>query len=36
MKKIKLLIRNEDAQVRLVIAGFFIVFALLAIFFFKP
>lgn len=34
MKKIKQLVKNEDAQARLVIAGFFILFALLAIFFF--
>jgi len=34
MKKIKLITSNEDAQARLVIAGFFIVFALLVIFFF--
>lgn len=34
MKKIKLSLKNEDAQTVLVISGFFIVFALLAIFFF--
>ena len=34
MKKIKLLAKDEDAQARLVIAGFVIAFALLAIFFF--
>ena len=33
MKKIRLLVKNETNQARLVIAGFFIVFALLAIFF---
>lgn len=34
MKKIKLSLKSEDAQAVLVISGFFIVFALLAIFFF--
>ncbi len=34
MKKIKLNLRSEDAQAAIVISGFFIVFALLAIFFF--
>ncbi len=34
MRKIKLMVANEDAQARLVIAGFTIVFALLVIFFF--
>jgi hypothetical protein len=34
MKKIRLLVKSEENQARLVIAGFFIMFALLAIFFF--
>lgn len=34
MKKIRLMLRQEDAQAKLVIAGFVMVFALLAIFFF--
>ena len=34
MKKIKLMVRNEDVQARLVIAGFVVIFALLALFFF--
>lgn len=35
MKKIRLMLKNETAQAGLVIAGFFVVFALLAIFFFN-
>ncbi len=31
MKKIRLMVQSEDAQARLVIAGFFILFAALAI-----
>ncbi len=31
MKKFKLMIQTEDAQARLVIAGFFIMFAVLAL-----
>lgn len=34
MKKIRLMLRNESVQARLVIAGFVMMFALLAIFFF--
>ncbi len=34
MKKIKLHLQNEDVQTAMVISGFLIVFALLAIFFF--
>ncbi len=33
MKKIKLMIKNEDVQARLVIGGFLVTFALLAAFF---
>jgi hypothetical protein len=33
MKKIKLIAENENAQAALVIAGFIVVFTLLAIFF---
>ncbi len=33
MKKIKLLMRNEDVQARLVIGGFIVTFTLLAVFF---
>ena len=33
MKKIKLLMKNEDVQARLVIGGFIVTFALLALFF---
>lgn len=33
MKKIKLMIQNEDVQARLVIGGFLVTFALLAAFF---
>jgi hypothetical protein len=31
MRRIKLLIQSEDAQARLVIAGFFIMFAIIAL-----
>ena len=31
MKRIKLIVQNEDAQARLVVAGFFILFAVLAL-----
>jgi hypothetical protein len=33
MKKIKLLMKNEDVQARIVIGGFLVTFALLALFF---
>ena len=33
MKKIKLLMKNEDVQARLVIGGLIVTFALLALFF---
>jgi len=33
MKRIKLLMSNEDVQARLVIGGFIVVFTVLAIFF---
>lgn len=33
MKKIKLLMKNEDVQARLVIGGFIVTFTLLAVFF---
>jgi hypothetical protein len=33
MKKIKLMVKDENVQARLFVAGFFILFALLAIFF---
>jgi len=33
MKKIKLLMKNEDVQARLVIGGFIVTFTLLALFF---
>jgi hypothetical protein len=35
MKRIKYLLQNEDVQARLFIAGFFIVLALLALFFYE-
>lgn len=31
MKKLKVMIQSEDAQARLVVAGFFIMFAILAL-----
>jgi hypothetical protein len=31
MKRIKLIVQNEDTQARLVVAGFFILFAVLAL-----
>lgn len=31
MKKLRIMIQSEDAQARLVVAGFFIMFALLAL-----
>ncbi len=34
MKKIRLMLQNEDVQARLVIAGFIMVFAMVFIFFF--
>ena len=34
MKKIKLMVKDENVQARLVVAGFVIIFALLALFFF--
>lgn len=34
MKKIRLILKNEEAQARLFIAGFIIAFALLFLFFF--
>jgi hypothetical protein len=34
MKKIKLMVKDESVQARLVVAGFVIIFALLALFFF--
>ena len=33
MKKIKLLMKNEDVQARLVIGGFIVTFTLLSLFF---
>lgn len=33
MNKIRQIIKNEDVQVRILIGGFFVAFALLAIFF---
>ncbi len=33
MKKIKLMLSNEDVQTRLIIGGFLVAFALLALFF---
>ncbi len=33
MKKIRQIIKNEDVQVRILIGGFFVVFALLTILF---
>lgn len=35
MKKIKLMLKSEGVQAGLVITGFFVAFALLAIFFFN-
>ena len=33
MKKIKLMVKNEDVQARLVIVSFLVIFSVLAIFF---
>ena len=34
MKKVRLMLQNEDVQARLVIAGFVIIFGLVTLFFF--